>query len=163
MKKLTIGSVVVSLVLLSFSMLAAQEKSWFDMQNCAFCKNLTAEEGLMDHITIWDHHNVDNGSVCISVVDKEYVEAYKRAMHNMEEVGKRLEQGEMLPMCGMCRAYGELIKMGAKQDMVESGNVFVSIMYSDNPDVVAAIHAVTNRTNDEVKKMEQMKKGEPKK
>ena len=112
----------------SFSMLAAQEKPWFDMQNCAFCKNLTAEEGLMDHITKWDHHNVDNGSVCITVVDKEYLEAYKRAMHNMEEVGKKLEQGEMLPMCGLCKAYGELLKMGAKRDMVESDNVFVSIM-----------------------------------
>lgn len=163
MKKLTISSVVVSLVLLSFSMLAAQEKPWFDMENCAFCKNLAAEEGLMDHITKWDHHNVSNGSVCISVVDKECVEAYKRAMHNMEEVGKKLEQGEMLPMCGMCKAYGELMKMGAKWDEVESDNIFVSIMYSDNPDVVAAIHAVTNRTNDEIKKMEQMKEAEPKK
>lgn len=163
MKKLAIGSVVVSLVLMSFSMLAAQEKPWFDMENCAFCKNLAAEEGLMDHITKWEHHNVQNGSVSISVVDQECVEAYKRAMHNMEEVSKKLQQGEMLPMCGMCEAYGELLQMGAKWDEVESDNIFVSLMYSDKPDVVARIHAMTSRTNDEMKKMEQPKQAEPKK
>jgi hypothetical protein len=163
MKKLAIASVVMLFVLLGFAMLAAQEKPWFDMENCAFCKTLTAEEGLMDHFKKWEHHNVDNGSVSISVVDKEYVPAFKRAMHNMEEVSKKLQQGEMLPMCGMCEAYGELMQMGAKWDEVESDDIFVSLIYSDKADVVAAIHAMTDRTNAEMKKMEQEKAPAPEK
>lgn len=162
MRKRMIGLLVVSLAMLSFSVSTAQDRPWFDMENCSFCKNLLAEEGLMDHFTKWEHHNVDNGSVSITVVDKEYLEPYLRAAHNMDEVAKRLQQGENLPMCGMCQAYTDVMKMGARWDDVQSDNMFVSLWYSDDPDVVARIHAVTNTTNDELKKMQEAMKAEPK-
>ena len=162
MRRLAISLTVTMLVMLSFSISAAQDRPWFDMENCAFCKNLLAEEGLLDHITKWEHHNVDNGSVSITVVDKDYLEAYLRAMHNMDEVAKRVQQGEKLPMCSMCQAYTQVMEMGAKWDEVQSDNMFVSIWYSDDPEVVARIHAVTNTTNDEMKKMQEKMEAEPK-
>ncbi len=161
MRRIMFGLVVISVAMLSFSPSAAQDKPWFDMENCAFCKNLLAEEGLMDHITKWEHHNVHNGSLSITVVDKEHLEAYKRAMHNMELVAEKLKQGEKLQMCGMCEAYGQVMQMGSKWEDVESDNIFVSLWYSGDPDVVARIHAVTNTTNDEMKKMQEAMKAEP--
>lgn len=139
---------------------APAQQPWFDMQNCAFCKNITAEEGLMDHITMWDHHNTANGMVTITTIAPEYVDAYKRAMANMEKTGEAMKQGKMLPMCGMCQSMGMLMQQGAKYETVESGNVFVSMMYSDNPEVIQKIHEWTDHTNAEMKKMEEMPKGE---
>jgi len=150
--------VVMAFALIIFVIATAADKSWFDMENCAFCKHLTAEPGLMDHITKWDHYNVKNGSVSVTVVDEAYLPAYKKAMMMMEETGKKMQAGEQLPMCGMCEAYGAVMMKGAQWEEVQSGNIFVSLMYSGDPDVINEIHALTDRTNDEMKKMEDMEK-----
>ena len=55
---------------------------------------------------------------------------------------RSLKQGEQLPTCDMCKAYGELMARGVKWEEVVSDNVFVMLMYSDNPEVVNEIHAV---------------------
>ena len=153
----TVGVSLVVLSLALFCCIASAEagEPWFDMENCAFCKNLTAEPELMDHMPKWEHHNVTNGSVSITEVDKEYLPAYKKAMANMEETSKKLEAGEQLPMCGMCKAYSALMMKGVKYEEVGSGNVFVLLMHSDDPEVVKEIHAMTDRTNEELKKMEE--------
>ena len=151
-------SVVLAFMLMVFVIATAQDKPWFDMENCAFCKNLSAQPGLMDHLTKWEHHNVKNGSVSITEVDKEYIDAYKKAIMGMEATAKRMQAGEMLPMCGMCEAYGAVMMKGAQSEEVQSGNIFISLMYSDDPEVVNEIHALTDRTNDEIMKMEEMKK-----
>jgi len=150
--------VALAFTLIVFVIATAQDKSWFDMENCAFCKNLTAEPGLMDHITKWDHHNVKNGSVSVTVVDEAYLPAYKKAMMGMEATAKKMQAGEKLPMCGMCEAYGAAMMKGAQSEEVQSGNIFVSLMYSNDPEVINEIHAMTDRTNDEMMKMEEMKK-----
>lgn len=160
--RISLCVLIVSLALLVVT--SADEKPWFDMENCAFCKNLKAEEGLMDNITKWEHHNVKNGTVSITVVNKEYLPAYKRAMDGMEKTSQRMEAGEQLPMCGMCEAYGAAMMKGAQWDEIQSGNTFVSIMYSSEPEVISEIHALTDRTNQEMEKMMEMEKaGEMKK
>lgn len=153
-------TIMVALVftMMVFVIATAQDKPWFDMENCAFCKNLSAQPGLMDHLTKWEHHNVKNGSVSITVVDEAYLPAYKKAMMMMGETGKKMQAGEKLPMCGMCEAYGGLKMKGVQMEEVGSDNVFISLMYSDDPEVINEIHAMTDRTNDEMMKMEEMKK-----
>ena len=158
MTKVVRGLAVLLLMVLFTIPAMADEKPWFDMENCAFCKNLLAEEGLMDHITMWEHHKTNNGSVTITVVDEKYVEAYKHAMAMMDEVGKEMEQGKQVYMCGMCEAYGALMMKGAQWEVVESGNVFVTMNYSDDPEVVKEIHAMTDRTKAEMAKLEKMEK-----
>lgn len=154
------GLVLLVAAIFMWAPVALAETPWFDMPNCAFCKNLTAEPGLMDHITKWEHKNISNGSMTITAVDLEYLSAFKRAMGNMEKTSEALKQGQMLPMCGMCQAFGMLMQQGAKYENVESGNIFVGMMQSDKPEVVAKIHEWTDRTNAEMKKMEEMPKGE---
>jgi hypothetical protein len=151
---------VVVLAALLYVFVIAEEKPWFDMDNCAFCKNLKTDPALLDHMPIWEHHNIHNGALTITQVDEAYLPSYEKAMAAMEEVGKRMEKGEQLPMCGMCTAYGEVMMQGAKSEEIKSGNLYVSIMYSDNPEVVKKIHAMTDRTNEEMKKMEEMEKME---
>ena len=154
-----IGAALVAVVVFAFYFVSAtadEEKAWFDLGNCDFCKNLMAEEGLMDHITKWEHHNTHNGSLTIAVVDKEYVPAFKRAGKNMEMVAERLKNGEQVNMCGMCMSYGNLMQQGAKLEEIDSDNVFITMMYAEDPAVIEQIHMHTDRTNDELAKMSEM-------
>lgn len=154
MRKVGMGVLVLAMFMI---VIAGAGKPWFDMENCDFCKNLTAEKGLMDHITKWEHHNVKNGAMTISVVDKGYIPAYKRAMAKMEEVGKRMEAGEKVTTCGMCDAYSAVFMQGAQWDVIETDNIFVTIMWSDKPEVVTDIHKMVDHTNKEMAMMEKMK------
>lgn len=160
MKTAKIILMVLALILALVILVTAEDKPWFDMEKCGFCSQLMAQPGLMDHITKWEHHNTKNGSLSITVVDPEYLSAYKQAMAKMEEVGKKMQQGEPVYMCGMCEAYGALTMKGVQFDVVESGNIFVMNMYSDKPELVSGIHAMTDRTNAEMKKMQETEKGE---
>ncbi len=161
MRKVSIGAAVVALAMI---VVAFAGKPWFDMENCDYCSNLIAEKGLMENMPKWEHHNVKNGSMTITVVNEEYIPAYKRAMAKMEEVGKREQAGEKVNTCGMCDAYSALFMKGVQWDVVESGNTFISLMWSDNPEIVDEIHAMTDRTNKEMAMMEEMEKaGEMKK
>ena len=38
----------------------AEEKPWFDMEKCGFCKHLLEDPEMLDHCT-WEHHNIGNG------------------------------------------------------------------------------------------------------
>ncbi|UCC80885.1 MAG: hypothetical protein JSW64_05865 [Candidatus Zixiibacteriota bacterium] len=160
MRIVKISAAVLALSLICLASAAAGEKAWFDMENCAFCKNLAAQEGLMDNITKWEHHKVKNGAISITEVNKDYLPAYKTAMAGMEATSKKIQGGETLPMCGMCEAYGALTMKGVQWEEVGSDNVFVMLMHSDDPEVVKEIHAITDRTNDEIKKMEAVEKTE---
>ena len=158
MRSIKIGLMVLAIALIYVASATAEDKPWFDMENCAFCKNLAAQPGLMDNITKWEHHNVKNGSISITEVNKDYLDAYKKAMDGMNAAAKKMEAGEQLPMCGMCEAYGGLMMKGVKWEEVGSDNIFVTLMYSDDLAVIEEIHSLTDRTNDEMKKMEEMKK-----
>jgi hypothetical protein len=148
---------VIVMIMALFMIATAQDKPWFDMEKCAFCSQLMAEQGLMDHMPKWEHHNTKTGGMTITVVDPEFVPAYKRAMAKMEEVGMKLQQGEQVYICGYCEAYGALM---IQFDQVESDNIFVYTAYSDKPELVDEIHAYIDRTNAEMAKMMETEKGE---
>jgi hypothetical protein len=145
-------TVILGIMLIAGSALAEEEKPWFDLENCAFCKNLSAEEGLLDNFPKWEHYNIHNGMLTLSVVEKEYIPAFKNAIANMNKVVKQLEAGENVHLCGMCESFGSLMMAGVKIEEIESENIFVSMMTSDNPEVVEQIHQHTDRTNDEYAK-----------
>ncbi len=141
------------------------EKPWFDMQNCAFCKSLMAEPGLMQHMLKWEHFKTADGLINITVVDKDYTDAYKKAQANMDAVTARLEKGENLPLCGSCTMFGEILKEGAKYEKFQSDNIFVSSLTCDKPEVIAKIHTWVDSTQAEMAKMqkqEKPKEAEPK-
>ena len=160
MRVVKISTAILALSLICLASATEGEKAWLDLENCAFCQNLTSQKGLMNNITKWEHHKVKNGAISITEVNRDYLSAYKTAMAGMETTSKKIQGGETLPMCGMCEAYGALMVKGVQWEEVGSDNVFVLLMHSNDPEVVKEIHAITDRTNDEMKKMEAKEKME---
>ena len=125
---------------------------WFDMENCTMCKPLAEKPELMHHMT-WEHYKVSNGIVSVTTVDSEYMDKFRECNQTMGAVAAKLRAGEKLPLCNMCMAYGELVHKGAKLEQVETRRGMLSLMTSDNPELVAEIHAWADRTNQEMAKM----------
>ena len=131
------------------------EKPWFDMQNCAICKAMTAEPGLMEHMTM-NTYATATGMVDVCTVDPAYKEAFDRAGAKMMATIKDLEAGKDVgPLCGYCTSYGMLMKAGAKSEMFDMPNGSVSVMSSTNPAVIAKIQAHAKRTTEEMAKMKE--------
>ena len=151
--KRAILSVAVSIMAASFTY-AAEDGPWFDMQNCEMCKPLMEVPGLMDNMT-WEHYKISAGLVSISTVKPEFVDSYKKAQMAMMETAGKLMKGEPVKLCNMCKGWGEILGAGAKQDVIESGNTFIAVTTSDNPETVKKIHAWGDRTNKEMSAMEQ--------
>jgi hypothetical protein len=136
------------------------EKPWFDMQNCALCKAMTAEPGLMEHST-FDTYPTATGLVGVCTVDPAFKEAHDRANAKMMATMKDLEAGKDVgPLCGFCTSYSSLMKAGAKSEDFTSGNTYVMVLSSTDPAVIKKINTHAQRTSDEMKKMrEGMKAG----
>jgi len=134
---------------------ATEEPPWFDMVNCEFCKHLTDDPELLNHTT-WEHHNIANGVINVTTVAPEYMESYHKAGQAMEEVGARMMKGENVTMCGMCNAMGMLLQKGVKMEHIETKHGHVTLLTSDNPEMVAKIQSWGKRNQDEMAKIEQM-------
>ncbi len=137
------------------------EPAWFDMQGCAFCKNLVKDPALLKNMT-WEHIDISNGAVSITTVKPEFKKSYMEAQAAMMEVGKKLQSGELkpeqVPMCGHCQAYGKLVQMGAKTEFIQGTAADIWLMTSDKPEVVKEIKMFAQRNRDEMAKMEQAEK-----
>ena len=48
------------------------------------------------------------------------------------------------------------MQQGAKLEEIDSDNVFITMMYAEDPAVIEQIHMHTDRTNDELAKMSEM-------
>lgn len=137
----------------------AGEGEWFDMANCGFCQALLEPPEMLQHAT-WEHYNISNGIVSVSTVDKKYIKDWRAAEAKMEELGKKMEKGEQVPMCNACMAMGKLMAMGAKWESVKTTHGNVSLMTSDNPETVKEIQVWGKRSMDELAKMEKKEKKE---
>jgi hypothetical protein len=137
------------------------DAAWFDMQGCAFCKNLVKDPELLKNMS-WEHHDIANGALSITVVKPEFKKSYLEAQAAMMEVGKKLQSGELkpeqAPMCGHCQAYGKLMQMGVKMEYVQGAAADVVLMTSDKPEVVKEIKSFAQRNREELAKMEQAEK-----
>jgi hypothetical protein len=130
----------------------SSEQSWLDLENCSMCKNMAAEEGLMEHMQ-WDTHMVATGYMSITTVDPEYEEAYQRSHAAMMKVWERMEGGEQLPLCGYCTSMGKLHAAGAEFDEIDSRGQHIMLVSATDPETVEMIQAHAKRTLDEYAKM----------
>ena len=148
---------VIGGVLLLAAVAFAGDAPWFDMKNCGFCKHLLDDPEMLEHCT-WENHKISNGMITVSTVDDEYLESYRTALRKMEETGKKMQEGEMVPMCGMCQAMGALMMSGATYEAGDTKHGSFSLLTSDDPEVVKKIHAFVDRTNEEMAMMEEHQK-----
>jgi hypothetical protein len=136
-------------------------KPWFDLQNCAMCKHLAAEEGLMDAMH-WEIHKIDNGMLTVATIPENMKAKFKKAEAAMAKTAKEMESGKELPLCGFCEAYGKLMAAGVKTQEFKGEAANVSLITSDDPAVVKQIHAMADRTIKEHKAMMENKGKESK-
>jgi hypothetical protein len=149
--------ITLSLVVLLVTAAGAEkEKPWFDMENCAMCKSFMGTAGLMDNLT-WEHHDISNGILSVTVVNEKYLDAYRAAHAEMDKTAMRLQKGEMLDMCGSCAVIGMCMMKGAKQEYVETSTGDVWILTSDKPEVVAELQSWAKRSKEETYKLKATK------
>ena len=66
----TLTTALVCAVLILAGTVAADDKPWFDMEGCAFCKQIGAEKGLAEHMR-HEYHHLTNGLLSITMVDED--------------------------------------------------------------------------------------------
>jgi hypothetical protein len=141
-------------VLALFSAAISEDKPWFDMENCSFCKTLTEDPHLMDNIT-WENYDISNGLLTVTIVKPESKDSYLNAQKGMEKMAMEMAGGKTdVNMCGHCETYGSLMMAGAKFEHIESGAGYISLMTTDNPELLAKIQKFGQRNRDEFAKME---------
>jgi hypothetical protein len=129
------------------------KSGWFDMENCAFCKNLVKNPELLNHMQC-ENHATANGAVSVTIVEPAYKAAYAEAMGAMMALGEQMHSGKVDPtkvkMCGHCAAYGQLMMAGVNMENVDGETADVMLMTSSDPQVIAKIHEYVTRTNQEM-------------
>ena len=140
------------LVLTAVAASAAPTGGWFDLENCAMCKNLTSDQELFDNMD-WDNQLFANGVVEITSVPPHFQERYGKLMAKMQATVAKMQSGEQLPMCNMCMSYGALMMAGATMDQITSGNTHITVISSRDPKVVEKIRRHGQTTIDEFAKM----------
>jgi len=158
------GSLLLTfaLLLVSMSLAVAEDGGdWFDMKNCVFCKNISAEPGLLEHMTT-EYHHLDNGYISITAVTPEYHEAYVRMQQAMQKTAEGMMSAKsMPPMCPHCIKYGELMMTpGIKTQSVSTFAGDIMMMTSDNADQVRQLQAFADKTAEAGEKMHKTEKSE---
>ena len=148
--------VVLALPVLAGDHPGKSDSSWFDMEGCEFCKNLTADPELLHHLT-WECHKISNCMLNITTVDPEYADAFATANKAMEKLGSDMMSGAVNPMqvkmCGHCAAFGQLLMAGAEMEVVPGEVAEVSLITSSDPALVTRIHEFTDHNNQEMAAM----------
>ena len=68
-----------------------------DFHNCAICKPMASEPGLMQNMK-WETHPIATGMLAVTTVTADYDEAYGRAHEKMMANVEKLEAGEEMPL-----------------------------------------------------------------
>jgi hypothetical protein len=129
----------------------AEEQVWFDIENCAFCKHLGHEEGLLSNIR-WETHLTANGAVTLTQVPKEYEQAFQRAEEHMQDAATKMGRGEEMHVCGFCESYGKLMMSGVTIESYKGEVARVTLMSSSDEKVIKMIHDHAQKTIDEYTK-----------
>ncbi len=149
-----IGTLVLMAFIVLYSPAMAQDKPWIDMENCDFCECLTEDSHLMDHMS-WEHHDITNGLLSLTIVDPEYRNSYTKAQKKMEQIAMDLSSGKTgLKMCQHCLTFGKLMMLGAKLESVHTGAGDIILITSDNKEVLKSIQKYGQRCREELAKEE---------
>jgi hypothetical protein len=126
------------------------EMPWFDMEHCAFCKNMAGMEDRMADM-MCDTHKIDNGMMMVAFVPDDLKAAMRKADQAMMDTVKRLEAGEQLAMCGFCQQIGMLMSKGVKMQKLVGEHGEVTLFTTDDPELVKVVHEFADRTIKETK------------
>jgi cytochrome c553 len=138
---------------------SGSEIPWFDMKQCAFCKNMAPLESRMAEISC-DTHKVDNGMIMVSFVPEDLKDDMEQSHEKMMETAKQLESGKQLAMCGFCHQIGMLMSQGVKMQRLAGDHGEITLFTSEDPEMVKKIHEFADRTIRETKaQLERLQQG----
>lgn len=148
---------IMAIAIICTAALFADEKPWFDLETCAFCKNFNLGEGnyIVDHMK-GHYHTMPNGFLAIMTIEEDYKDELAKAHEAMAKVGEDMAKTGTAPqMCGHCTTYGELMMTGAATQEFNSDVAMAYMMTSDNPEVVKKLHAFAEKNNTEMAKWDE--------
>jgi hypothetical protein len=132
-----------------------------EMEKCVVCKYIGENSELMREMT-WETHKIDNGMLCLTTVPKELKKDFDavsaKMMQAIEKVKADEEQGKEVELCHFCVAMGELMKLNAKQQHIETQTGAIHLCTSDDPAVVKKIHAMADKVIAEQKEMKEQQR-----
>jgi hypothetical protein len=159
MSRILVTLTLVLLLIASVSVAGDNAKTtelgWFDMQHCDMCKNMSPE--LMSSMS-WAQYPIDNGVLSVTTVKESALPAYQKAHMDMAACQKKIQAGEAVTLCGSCTALTNCMMKGAHYEDVQTKNGDIAVITSDDPKVVAELHAWAEKNKAEMAKM--MKKEE---
>jgi hypothetical protein len=153
--KMKIGKAAVAAIgclLLAAFAVHAEDAKWFDMENCAFCKLMTAKPGLMESIN-WETVKLSNGIATVETVKPEQLANYRAVTDGWEKLHKRFEKGEKMQICGFCAAMGDLTKKGVHQEYVPMSTGGITFMTSADTTLQKDIWAFHQKSEEMMKQM----------
>ncbi len=160
MKTMKILFLVLAVALVCTAVSADDEKPWFDLKACAYCKAFDMGNGeyVVDHLK-GHYHTLPNGFLSIITIEEEYKDDFAKSHEVMMKVGEDLAKTGTAPqLCGHCSAYGELMMSGAQSQEFNSDVAMAYMMTSDNPEVVKKLHAFAEKNNAEMAKWDAERK-----
>lgn len=115
-----------------------KDESWIDFEKCAVCKHVGQHKELLTKVKC-ETHIIDNGMLTVVTIPDEYKDEMKTVHNKMNEAIEKVKSGEKAELCGFCQSYAKLLKAGAKCQEIETSSGAVSLLTSDQPEVVAQI------------------------
>jgi hypothetical protein len=136
----------------------AQEKMLAEMEKCAVCKYMAENPKLMKDMT-WETHKIDNGMLCLTTVPKEMKKEFDAVSAKMMQAIGKLEadptKAKEAELCSFCASMGELHKLNAKMQNIDTQTGAIHMATSDDPAIVKKIHAFADKAIAEQKKMQE--------
>lgn len=129
----------------------ADKPGWFDPAHCDICQPMALRPDLLMAVK-WETHKTASGMIMTSVVP----EAMQSDFNAMCEKMHASKPGPDSTLCGFCVAFGDLLQAGAQMEEIKTKFGGVTLLTSDDADVVAKIHQVAERSIEESKKWEAM-------
>ena len=158
MRKLSGMLFILVAILTVASMATADEKPWFDLQNCEMCKPMMESQGFKENVT-WETFPIEHGMLDVTTVKPEFKGQYKETHAKMMANWGRIQAGEKLNVCGMCSAFMAAYDESVKMETVETMNGEVTVTTSDKPETVAKLQEIAKRNQVEMAKMMASEKG----
>ena len=140
-KLLVIAAAVMTVALIAVAV--AQEKPWYDMKNCEFCKPWSTPE-MMKNMTS-DQVECASGVMTVISFPESFRSNYKAASAQMDALGKRAATGEKIQMCGSCETMGSFFMRGAKMEEIPTKTGVVQLLTANDSSLVADIHKWAKR------------------
>lgn len=144
---------VFGIIFLASFMAIAQDAGWFDMENCDMCRPLTEDPELLDNLT-WEIYEISNGIVMLTTVNEGFEKSYEKVNTEMNKVVDRIMKGEKVQLCNSCQFMNQIYMRAPKVETIKTQNGDISIMTSDNPELVADLKTWARRSNEEMAKLE---------